>query len=165
MKLSFLEKLEVRERLLLLYLGTSLLVILLVTVLMHFYNLRQTLAAEAQESSVILGRLHHLRAQITRLAPAKTAPDKTQFFAQVNEMLKRHDLQPISISQKKEGLKISVRLQSVLMPNFLKFLYDAEYRNGGSLSISSLLIRTAVVKKELYDVNITLRSEGSANSP
>ncbi len=169
MKLSFIQKLDTRERLLILYTTGGFLLFLFFLGFLYVYNLRQNLAAEAKESGLILVKLGRLREKIIGLAPEKELPDRNKIFSQINEILKKYDLRPISINEqkkkKKKSFQLAIRLQSVSMPNLLSFIYDVEYQSNSPLSISSLLLRTTVGKKDFYDVNLTVSLEGKIKDP
>ena len=114
-------------------------------------------------------KLGRLREKIIGLAPEKELPDRNKIFSQINEILKKYDLRPISINEqkkkKKKSFQLAIRLQSVSMPNLLSFIYDVEYQSNSPLSISSLLLRTTVGKKDFYDVNLTVSLEGKIKDP
>ena len=104
------------------------------------------------------------KSQISSLAPAANAPEKPAVFTEVNNLLNNYQLKPISINEEKKdtgkGFQLSIRLQAVPISSLLNFLYDVEYKNKMSLSISLLRIRRTVSKGELYDVNLKVRVSG-----
>lgn len=163
--MRFLDKLEERERLFVLGLLALVILMLFFIGASTLYALRQELSNEAQTNSNILYKLQKLKSQISRLAPAANIPEKPQVFTEVNNLLNTYQLKPISINEEKkdtaQGFQLSIRLQAVPLSSLLNFLYEVEYKNKMSLSISLLSIRRTVSKNDLYDVNLKVRVGGA----
>ena len=164
--MKFLEKLESREKLFLLGGLLFLIVVLVILGGQGLHRLQTGIGSKVASRYENLQTLQRLKNQILGMGPARKVSDKSVFFTKVNEFLERHNLKTVSINENEKGNKnekryrVTVRLQSVLMLDLLRFLHDIEFERSMKISVDLLRIRRAISKKDVYDVNVTVSTPG-----
>ena len=156
--MNFFNKLDHRERLLVI----SFLVVLVVTSfimgLSFLYNLSNDIRQEADRNKEIFQSLNKIKNVISG-KKIKKAPEKSQVFAEVNNLLNKYKLKPLSINEEKKtgkDFRIFVRLQSIPLTNFIYLLHEIEYKNRFPLFISDLMLRKNTSNKEAYDISFKI---------
>ena len=100
--MNFLNKLDHREKLLVICLLIVLVITSFVIALSFLYNLNNDMRQEADRNKEIFQSLNKIK-NVILIKKIKKAPEKSQVFAEVNNLLNKYKLKPLSINEEKKN--------------------------------------------------------------
>ena len=157
-----LEKLNPRERLLLIYIGGSAAVLILIYLAVLLITKRFELRDESSKAIQNIHKMSRLERQIASLPPMQNVPDLNQLKSQIFNALEKNGLKgnisdrTESISKKEEMLIVNININGVQFSSVMDFVYDIEYGRGINASIGKLTFNRPLAERELYDVKISV---------
>jgi type II secretory pathway component PulM len=157
-----LDKLEPRERLLV-FVGAGLIAIVLLVLLGgRVRSMRERVSEEVAARRAAVQQMVRLRNSIAGLKAPSTPPNRTEFVANVNNLLSQYGLNASAFNEKEQSAPgrtiyvISMTLRAVNLEDLIKYLHAVEYSRRVPAVIENIRINRAVSGKEVYDVNVTL---------
>ena len=157
-----LDKLEPRERLLL---AVGAVVVSLA--LIFFFGrmisrMRERVSEDVASRRAAVQQMIRLRDSIVGTKAPSRPPNRSQFVADVNNLLSSNGLNASAFNEKEQSAPgrtiyvISMTLRAVNLEDLLKYLHAIEYGRRVPAVIENIRINRAVSGKEVYDVNLTL---------
>lgn len=157
-----LDKLEPRERLLL-FVGAALIAVMGLFVFGRMVaGMRKRVSEDVAARRAAVQQMIRLRDNISGLKAAREQPNRSQFVADVNNLLSQYGLNASAFNEKQQSAPgrtiyvISMTLRAVSLEALLKYLHAVEYGRRVPASVENIRINRAVSGKEVYDVNLTL---------
>ncbi|MEQ9362930.1 MAG: type II secretion system protein GspM [Leptospirales bacterium] len=157
-----LDKLEPRERVLL-FAGAAVIAVVLLFVFGRTVSrMRERVSEDVAARRAAVQQMIRLRDNITGLKAPTTPPNRSQFVANVNNLLSQYGLNASAFNEKEQSAPgrtiyvISMTLRSVSLEALLKYLHAVEYGRRVPASVENIRINRAVSGKEVYDINLTL---------
>ena len=158
--MRYLNNLEPRERMLVIVFGIFLTGLAIFSGLRELFSWRHGVSVELQEAKDNLVSLESLLGQVLSSDAPKKLPKSSTVFRRINNLLNQNNMQPVSINERKSGknlqVEIAVRLQNILMLDFLNFLSQIEYVEDYSFTVTKLRIRRDVKKDEQYSISFSV---------
>ncbi len=157
-----LDKLEPRERMLL-FGGVAL----VLTVLLFFggarvREMRQRVSEDVADKREAVQTMQRLSGAISSMKPPQALPSKSQFFANVTNLLSQYNLKGSGVNQKEQSApgrtiyQVSMTMRAVRMEDLLRYLHAIEYERRVPANIDRIRVNRAVSGREVYDVNLTV---------
>ncbi len=161
---DFYNRLNPRERLLILGAGAFLSALLL-TYLFHFIITRRIeMREEAGRIRGDYARLLRMKALIQELPRGAEAPDANQLKALLYTKVEKAGLKADirdhleSLSRTEEMIVVDINFTGASMKSIFDLLYEVEYGGGVPARVGRCTIRRALPDREIYDGNISLQS-------
>lgn len=165
-----LEKLEPRERTVVI--GGAVVALLALAFLggSWFVRARAQIAQRVQQSRVIAGEMTQLKRQILSMQAANPLPEQSSFLQNVNNSLTKFNLNSSSFqetgTQTQNGQTtygVNIRLAQVRLEDLIKFLHEMEYpRELPAPVVDNIKIQRAPSGREVYEVTMTITLTGAA---
>lgn len=157
-----LDKLEPRERILLIGGAALIAVVLLFVFGRTVSQMRERVSEDVAARRAAVQQMIRLRDNIGSQKAPREPLTRSQFVANVNNLLSQYGLNASAFNEKEQsapGRKIfviSMTLRSVSLEALLKYLHAVEYARRVPASVENIRINRAVSGKEVYDINLTL---------
>ena len=152
-----LDKLNDRERLMVIVAGGGLFLFLIGYGLFFVVKQRASLRTEVAQERQNLQRMQEMSLLIRGLPSGQKVPDEDQLMAQMRQVVANQNMETSSSTHRKgdQVVTVSVNFNNVALPNLLQLLYDIEINGAVPARVSELHV-SRVYEKERYDVRLTV---------
>ena len=158
-----LEKLNPRERLLIVAFGGTLLLLLLGFIGLKVKEQRDTIRQSVGEARDDVTRMSRLVADIKGMPAGGPLPDENEFLAKTTQLLESMKFTPQNIRSRKENptrteeqIIVEMTFAGVSLKDAINFLHAVEYGKQIPARVGVLEFRKPLAQREIYDMRITL---------
>lgn len=158
-----LEKMNPRERLMVLGLAGLLGFVALLFLALKIQEQRQSIRESVNTAAANVQRIKRLRDAINAMPSSAPLPDENQFLTQTTALLDRLKLSPQNIrshkdspSRDQEQIAVELTFAGIALKDALAFLHAVEFGREVPARVGNLEFRKPLPNREIYDMRIQL---------